>query len=277
MLIKNSFKEYREMEGINCSLLKDFISDPKLFYLTEISKVIPPEPEERHFIVGRAIHSMILEPDNFDNDFMVGEYRQNTKEGKANKIQAEKEFKSLISEEEKQLAIYFANELPKQHEWIRDIVMAINVYSEITITININGIILKIRADRVIEYNDFIDFYDIKSSSKKDNSGFISAIADYDYLLQYAFYRFVLEQHFNKPVRFGRFVFCSKEYPRNIGFIAVDNPEYYDVGFAVIKKGLSKYYEAQTTGIWYQEQINNQSLILKPYQLQKYYDYLERN
>lgn len=265
------------MPGVNSSLLKDFIIDPKLFYLSKVAKIIPQPPEERYFVIGRAIHSMILEPENFDNDFIVGESRQNTKAGIANKVLADKENKALINEEEKGMVDYFAQKLPEQLEWAQNLGTALNVYTEITVAINVNGVELKARADRVIEYKDFIDVDDIKTSSKKDYAGFLSNIVDYDYLLQYSFYRYVLEQHFNKPIRNFNFVFCSKEWPRNICFIAIDDQNYYDLGFAVIKRGLANYYQAQATGIWYQEQEQRQQLVLKPYQLQKYYNYLERN
>ena len=83
-LLKIPFREYCLIDAINSSKLKEFIEDPKLFWKMHIAKTIPMKSEERHFIVGRLIHCLCLEPEKFDEDFQIGDYRRSSKNGLTN-------------------------------------------------------------------------------------------------------------------------------------------------------------------------------------------------
>lgn len=272
-LLKIPFKQYCEIDAINSSKLKDFFADPKLFYKTYIAKTIPLEEEARHFIVGRAIHCMVLEPEKFSQDFMVGERRKSTKLGIANHVIAQEADLSLISDEENSLCCAIAAELPMQNEWCKYHDKALNIYSEVVILLELSsGNHLKVMLDRCIEHDDIIYVDDVKSSSKSNINEFDGALTEYDYLIQCAFYKYVVEAHFKKPCVF-RFVFCSKEEPYNIAFIKI--PEYQqEIGFQVLKCALSKYIAAQQSGIWYPEQVEEREAVIPKYAMQKYIDYI---
>lgn len=273
-LIKNSFKEYREMPGLNSSALKVFINNPKKYYQQFISKEIKEKEENRNFIFGRAVHSMVLEPHLFSHEFIVGDFRYTTKAGQANLELAKRTGKDIINDEEFELVNYFAQELPLHYEWYKYEAQAINVYCEITITIAVGGHILKVRIDKLFELEDRIIIFDVKSTSSDNEAGYQAAIADFDYLIQYAFYRFVTEYYFCKPAEFC-FVFLSKKESRDIAFMYVDDPKYYEMGFKVVEAGIKRLTIAQQTNKWYANVAKRYSLDLKPWQLQKYTNYIE--
>ncbi len=272
-LLKIPFKQYCEIDAINSSKLKDFFADPKLFYKMHIEKSIEQAEEDRHFIVGRAIHCMVLEPHEFENNFIVGERRKSTKVGIANHAIADETGKSLISGEEQELCYFISGFLPTQHEWIKYHQNALNVYTEIVIMLELeNGIKLKVMLDRCIEHADVVYVDDIKSTSKENEVDFDDAIAEYDYLLQFAFYKFVVEHHFNKPCIF-RFVFCSKAEPYNIAFIKMNDAQ-ADTGFKVINYALTKYLQAQSTGEWYPAQVIEREAVIPAWHMKKYLTFL---
>ncbi len=272
-LMKIPFRDYCEINAINNSKLKDFFDDQKLFYRQHIAKTVPLDSEARHFIVGRAIHCLVLEPEKFSTEFMVGDYRKSSKAGLANLELAKAGGYSLISEDELQMVESCAAELPNQDEWCKNLAGAINVHVEVTIVIQIGGITLKVMLDKCIEHADVVYIDDVKSTSKSNESDFDDSITEYHYILQYAFYRFVAEKYFKKRVVM-RFVFCSKNQPFNIAFIVM-NDQHYAVGYDVVDKTLTMFIEAQKTGIWYKEQVAEREAVISKYQMQKYLKFLE--
>lgn len=271
-LLKIPFKQYCEIDAINSSKLKDFFADQKLFFKTYIEKSIPKEEEARHFAVGRAIHCLCLEPEKFTQDFMVGERRRSTKLGVANHAMADENGLTLISEDEYILCQTIAKELPLQNEWTKYHECAINIYSEVVILLEMNGIKLKVMLDRCIEHENVVYVDDIKSSSKSNNNEFDGALTEYDYLIQCAFYKFVVEKHFKKPCVF-RFVFCSKEEPFNIAFLKI--PEHQqDTGYELLIRLISRYVQARDTGIWYPEQVQEREAVIPKYAMEKYLTYI---
>lgn len=272
-LLKIPFKEYCELKAINSSKLKDFFADPKLFYKTYITKTIPLGEEERYFVVGRAIHCMVLEPEKFGASFMVGERRKSTTIGKTNHSIAKFADLQLIDEDEYALCCNIAAELPKQNAWYKYDKDAIIVHSEVVIIVEINGIILKVMLDRCIEHADVVYVRDVKSTSAKNSNEFDKSLTEYDYLIQYAMYKFVVECHFKKRCVFD-FVFCGKDEPYNIAFIS---PEpYHQIGHELFQCVLSRYIIAQNSGIWYPEQVQEREAIIPKWSMQKYMDYIAK-
>ncbi len=70
-------------------------------------------------------------------------------------------------------------------------------------------------------------------------------------------------------------MFLSKKESRDIAFMYVDDPKYYEVGFKVVEAGIKRLTIAQQTNKWYANVAKRYSLDLKPWQLQKYTNYIE--
>jgi|GEM_PF-4058485 hypothetical protein len=272
-LLKIPFKQYCDIDAINSSKLKEFFADQKLFYKTHIEKSIPEEEEARHFTLGRAIHCAVLEPENFTKNFMVGERRKSTKLGIANHAVALEAGISLISEDEYTLCQAIARELPKQKQWNLYHEGAIKIHTEVTITLEMNGIKLKVMLDRCIEHENFVYVPDLKSTSKANQNEFDSALTEYDYLIQCAFYKFVAEKHFKKPC-IMIFTFCSKEEPFHIAFIKIPDHQ-QEIGLTLLSCALSRYVHAQETGIWYQEQVQERQALIPNWAMSKYQTYID--
>ena len=79
MIEKIPFKEYQAKEGLNISLLKKINKSPAHLHFMEEN----PQEDTASLLLGRAIHAMTLEPNDFNNDFcVIPNIDKRTKEGK---------------------------------------------------------------------------------------------------------------------------------------------------------------------------------------------------
>ena len=91
--------EYRKREGISASDLKRMM---KSMATWKYEKDHPDETDSPAFKFGRAFHKLMLEPDDFDNEWIVApKFDRRTKEGKeaAAAFEKQAEGKEVIDEE----------------------------------------------------------------------------------------------------------------------------------------------------------------------------------
>lgn len=274
-IIKNSFKEYQAIDAINSSRLKDFIDSEAYFRDKHITKRIKDEDTD-NFIFGRATHSYILEPENFANEFIVGEKRKNTKEGKFNWAIAVKEGKAVISQDDFELIKYFKEELPKYQNW-----SGLNGkgkhYNEITILVKdpITGLNLKMRADKLIDLPNIVFILDLKTTIEHSYEKLEKTMGDYQYSNQNSFYRKVAHIEFSKPVLLID-VFLSKARNNEIAFVQ-ENEDDQVLADEVTYHALNRYKECLNTNTWQQHFKDEiKTISLKPWHREKMSKYIER-
>ena len=76
-IIKDLTSEaYRAMDGLSASDIKALLANPYKF------KRGIKRPISTAQNIGSAVHSLILEPENFERDFIIADFDRRTKRGK---------------------------------------------------------------------------------------------------------------------------------------------------------------------------------------------------
>ena len=236
--------EYRKKEGISSSDLKKMM---KSMASWKYYKDHPEESDSEALQFGRAYHKLMLEPDDFDNEFIVSpKFDRRTKEGKAayEDFLKKAEGKEVINEEtyqkllEMQIALYdtpyvkllIKGEHEKSFFW----------------TDEKTGIPCKCRPDSFGEIKGEYICVDLKTTKDAETDHFMRDAIKLGYDIQAAHYCEGLENAYNKPFKFI-FIAQEKVAPYLVNVLQAD--EYFMASGKELKDTvLAKYKECLETG-----------------------------
>lgn len=238
--------EYRKKEGVSSSDLKKMM---KSMATWKYYKDHPEDNDSEAFQFGRAYHKLMLEPDDFDNEFIVSpKFDRRTKEGKAayEEFLQKAEGKEVISEEtyqkllEMQIALYdtpFVKLLIKgEHE------KSFFWKDEQT------GILCKCRPDSFGKIKDQYVCIDLKTTNDADTDRFMKDALKFGYDIQACHYCEGLKATYNNPFKFI-FIAQEKTAPYLVNVLEAD--EYFMAsGRELRAKLLDDYKKAEETGIY---------------------------
>ncbi len=237
-------KYHNEIDALNSSKLKNFANCPD-YYQYKLAN--PDDPDKDSFRIGSAVDCMVLEPDKFASEFAIMEdVNLRTKEGKTYKEQfvynaglngqtwlAQKEYDYCLNmAEAAKSSVLFAKYLSGGKP-------------QLTYIWEQNGIYCKARPDYYIEERNLI--VDLKTT-KKDLDSFGYAVADFDYLLQAAYYSEGLYRLTGKMPNFAFFAVC-KEEPHYCGVYIVPN-ELMQLALTRVRAILVRYKKCKAESIW---------------------------
>lgn len=217
--IYHSHREY-----ISSSQIKDLLKNPYLFFN-------PVEKEhKKEFDIGSAIHSLILEPENFVNEFAVAPgIDKRTKTGKASwtKFIEENNGKIILESKDYDNCIEIQKNVLKIPEVVRLLQNGVSEKSYFS-TLE-DGTKVKVRPDRYRP--DINTIIDLKSCRDASPDAFKRDIANYKYYVQAAFYLDVLKA--------DRFIFLAveKTAPYMVGIYELTNED-LDRGRELIQRAL---------------------------------------
>ena len=238
--------EYRKKEGISSSDLKKMMKSMASY---KYYKDHPEDNDSEAFQFGRAYHKLMLEPDDFDNEFIVSpKFDRRTKDGKAayEAFLAQAEGKEVINEEtyqkllEMQAALYetpFVKLLIKgEHEksffWVDEE----------------TGIPCKCRPDSFGQIKDQYICVDLKTTNDAETDKFMRDALKYGYDIQAYHYCQGLENAYKQPFKFI-FIAQEKTAPYLVNVLEAD--EYFmKSGEELTKDLLIKYKKAVETDTW---------------------------
>ena len=238
--------EYRKMEGISASDLKKMV---KSMATWKYEKDHPEDSDSEALLFGRAYHKLMLEPDDFDSEFIVSpKFDRRTKEGKAayEEFIKNAEGKDVINEEtyqkllEMQIALYntpyvkllIKGEHEKSFFW----------------TDEKTGIKCKCRPDSFGKIKDQYIAIDLKTTTNAEGQAFMRDAMKFGYDIQAAHYCEGLENHYKKPFDFI-FIAQEKTAPYLVNVLQAD--EYFIQNGKEIKNMLlEKYKECLEKDKW---------------------------
>lgn len=179
-----SNSDYRAREGLSSSDIKMLLENPYKY------KIGYKKPKSENLALGSAVHSLILEPENFKRDFLVmPDLNLRTKEGKEEKAKLEYEAESsgkiLIKEDSYKKALDIVDNFKQRSVFD----MFKNGVSEVSFFSEINGIKCKARPDYFIQDKGII--LDLKTTSQENGASpdnFLKAIANFRYYIQAKWY-----------------------------------------------------------------------------------------
>lgn len=227
---KDSFPEYlSKKDFISASDIKNFLFSPKFYYFEKYEN--KNKEENKTLTLGSAIHQLVLEPDEFYQNYVVSEkYDLRTKIGKEKSIEFAElnKDKTIINEEEMKTVVAIANSCKQNKSLVsilQDSTPELSIYTEDKET----GLKIRLRPD--IYCNSKPTICDLKSCATSDMRNFKYNVFKYGYHITNAFY-----SHFSsKPC----YVFAAleKDEPNQISLYTL-SPKIIEQGKDLFRMGL---------------------------------------
>lgn len=200
--VKDTFAEYLgKKDHISASDIKNFLVSPR-YYQYKRNEEVKSE-KERHFIIGSALHELILEPEAFKSNYIVSpKFDMRTTVGKTAfaEFQAQSEGKVMLNIDEYEMIVKMAESAIKNDtfkELIVDSYRELSCYSIDEKT----GLPIRMRPDSFAKNKNTIT--DIKSCQQSNYKSFKGDVYKYGYSISTAFYMDFLKRE--------NYVFCAIE------------------------------------------------------------------
>lgn len=234
-----SIEDYHSSQAISRSGIMQFKRSP-LHYFS--SKIYPRE-ETQHMVFGNAVHTYILECDQFnDRYFIAPKVNRTTKVGKQQweEAVAEAGSRTILQEDVfndiQSIAKAFRSE-PLAHKLIENANFEKSIFWED----EESGLMCKARPD-IWQTNMICD---LKTASDASLPEFSKAMANYGYHIQAAMIRDALRAVCNQDIDDFAFIVIEKSYPFAIGVYLLDK-DALEIGaqeYKFLLKQLKQYTE----------------------------------
>lgn len=210
-----SNEEYHASPEFSSSQLKDILRSSAHFYSNNILKENERE-SKKHLDFGTLAHTLFLEPEQFENEFVIGpKFDRRTKEGKAEAAawEAANQGKIIIDQEMLEGATRIAENLRSLSSY--EIMQNNPGMAEASIfyTDPIYGLNLRVRPDyHIIPCDEFPNglIMDVKTSTDARPFKFSKSCADFGYDISAAMYREGFQQYY-KTEEMPEFFFLVAE------------------------------------------------------------------
>jgi exodeoxyribonuclease VIII len=215
LIERMSNDEYHACPEFSSSQLKDILRSSAHFYSNNILKENERETK-KHLDFGTLAHTLFLEPEQFENEFVIGpKFDRRTKAGKeeAAAWEAANQGKIIIDEDMLQGAKRIANNLRglSSYQLMQDhFGMA---EASIFFTDPVYGLNLRIRPDyHIVPCDEFKNglLLDVKTSTDARPFKFMRSCADFGYDISAAMYREGFQQHYGTAEK-PEFIFLVAE------------------------------------------------------------------
>jgi hypothetical protein len=201
--VKDTFEEYLgKKDHISASDIKNFLQSPR-YYFYKTFEEERVDKGERHFIVGSALHELILEPELFKETYIVSpKFDMRTTKGKEAYAEfvSQSEGKTLLNIDEYEMIVRMG-ESASRNETFRELIVdsyrELSCYTEDSKT----GLKLRMRPDSFAKNKSTIT--DLKSCLQSNYKSFKSDVYKYGYSITTAFYMDFLKRE--------NYVFCAIE------------------------------------------------------------------
>lgn len=241
-------KEYRQHEGISRSQLWKIRESPEKFrYAME-----HPEEPTPALLFGQVVHKLILEPEDFDSEFVVApEVDKRTKEGKA----AWAEFEAGVNG--RQIVKLADFEKAKA---MRDALYAMPLCQtlfagdhEVPVfwTDPMTGEACKVRLDCAHEMSDRLLIVDYKSTNDASTEAFIRSAINYGYDFQTGMYIEGVRQNFGEGKKIIFIFIAQEKEPPYAANVLLADELIVKRGFDTFRELLGIYHYCKESGNWY--------------------------
>lgn len=252
-IIKNMpYIEYRKNPAVSNSDLIHMGKSPAHFKWNREN----PREDTDALLFGRAIHKLLLEPDDFNNDFIFApDIDKRSKDGKKEweSFNAEIGSKEILSIKVKD-QLYNTVESIRSNEMVRKI---LNLKSDKEVSMfwtdKETGVDCKARTDIMIQSHNIIA--DIKSTRNAGIEDFSKSAWDYGYYTQSPFYSDGYETILGEQPEFY-FIAFEKEPPYGVMLYRADE-RMKMAGQEIYRRRLERYKKCAETNIWenYPQQV----------------------
>ena len=253
-------KEYREHKAISRSALFKISESPEKFKYYQEN----PEEPTPSLLFGQVLHKLILEPDSFEEQFIVApKVDRRTKAGKAEWAEfTEKAGGKTVIDEEMYLTACEMKEAVMHNDFAKRL---LNGEHEKPFfwTDDMTGEECKCRVDCLTALGDDLIIVDVKTTDNADTDAFVRSAIKYGYDMQVAMYSEGVEKNLGKKPIFV-FIAIEKKPPYAINIMQADKL-LHRRGYDLFRELIGIYHDCKQTGNWYGylgkfNQINNLAL-----------------
>jgi len=239
-------KEYHENKSLGASLLKEVLLNAKKFKQLWDGEL---KIEGKQLDIGSALHKIVLEPDEFNDEFAVAPVvNKRTKAGKEEweNFIKQNEGKIVLSAEDMNLVESMKTKLlrlPNLKKWLEVGVAEKSFFTEI------DGVHIKCRPDLLVKTKKGYIVIDLKTMSGEATAdNFAKTSASFLYHLQEAVYRKVLSDNGLKVINFI-FAGVSKLDYSGAGYFEHDYTA-LELGEDLLQKALFKFQWCLNNDEW---------------------------
>lgn len=241
--VKDTFEEYlSKKDHISASDIKTFLKSPRSYYYEKFEKK-NKESTARHFVIGSAMHEIILEPHLFKTNYLVApKVDLRTKEGKEQKAKFEQkaEGKVVLFDDEMEMIKQIAENAMQNHtlvEMMKDSYREVSCYTFDEQT----GLKVRLRPDIMVKTKSTIG--DLKSCLDSSMRKFKSDIYSFGYSISAAYYcDFIGRENYI-------FIACSKTAPYEVALYALSD-DMFQYGREQYRMGLDLIKFCQDNNYW---------------------------
>lgn len=191
MRLSKITSDYDSFEALNYSLAKELLTSPKGLVFNDKGDEEEKNKEKKQFIIGKAVHCLILEPENFPDYFLVTDKNLATKEGKADKEYAEAMGVSILKQKDYDIIQIMVSEVLKNKNF--KILLENKTETEVKLTRTLPDCIIKGRLDLLTNTSHKCsDIKTIQAGIIKEDNLLKWHIKKYMYHLQAVFYNLLL-------------------------------------------------------------------------------------
>ena len=248
---------YHQGPGISRSGLMAFKRSPYHYWYKHLNPDYKSESATPAQILGNALHTYILEPDEFEKRyFVVPKFNKVTKEGKERwqKIKSELGKKETLSATQYQTLQYMAASL-KKNKLATQLIAKAEIEQSLYWTDPDTGILCKCRPD--ILRNNLV--CDLKTAQDGCPRSFQYAAFDYGYYIQAAMIQEALKHLKQKIIKDFLFLIIEKSPPYVISVYQLDQTS-LEQGRYEFKTLLRRYQQCLETNDWPSYEIQEISL-----------------
>lgn len=245
-IIKNTNAEYHASEGIGKSSLFNMSKSPEYFKW----RLDNPEEDKQALIFGSAFHKAVLEPDEFDSEFVVyPNCDRRTKEGKSiyKQFLAVADGRDMITDDE-WAQICAMREKVLQNPYAVALLKG-EIETSYYWTDQITGELCKCRPDITRRFQSTNIVVDLKSCLHADTESFMRDCIKYGYDLQSAMYKEGVDIITGIPHTFV-FIAVEKAEPYSVNVLQADDL-FIKRGYDLFREYLGLYAECKKTNSWY--------------------------
>jgi hypothetical protein len=240
--VKDSFAEYLgKKDRVSASDLKNFLKSPKYYFHKKFEEE-KKEKTGRHFLIGSALHELILEPQCFKDNYLVApKFDLRTTKGKESHAEfvAQSEGRVLLNIEEYEMIVKMGESATSNAtflELIWDSYRELSCYT----TDEKTGLNLRLRPDSFAKTKSTIT--DIKTCQDSSFRAFKGDVYKFGYSITSAFYMDFLNRE--------NYVFCAieKEAPYQTALYVLDDEmvaygrSQYRMGLDLLKWSIDNNY-----------------------------------
>lgn len=244
MKTKMSNKEYHASPALGSTGISLLLERPSKFKAQMIDGIQEDKP---CYTFGQAFHTLVLEPDEFDKQFLVTElsgrtnaYKDLVKTNPGKEILKQSDYEQLCSMRDGTM----------KNKTVRKLFMSITeVESSIFWTDNITKVPCKCRPDAIAEYEGKTVVLDLKSTSDASPDGFAKSVANFGYHRQAAWYSQGIRIETEQVVDLFAFVVVEKSPPFDCGVYYL-SAKALTVGLKECRKALDTYKQCKESEEW---------------------------